>query len=113
MKRGIAAIIILTFCIAFAVIITFMLELKTTSIIALAQSAVNDKNSVYVLEKEWNREVFCFELFTDHSYFEGIDKEIRSLKYLKGETYRNTCTKTVIDLIKFKEYLAFSLPNIF
>ena len=54
MKRGIAAIIILTFCITFALIITFMLELKTQAIIDLAQSAANDKNNVYILEKEWN-----------------------------------------------------------
>ncbi len=113
MKRGIAAIIILTFCITFALIITFMLELKTQAIIDLAQSAANDKNNVYILEKEWNKKVIYFELFADHSYFEGIDKKIRNLKYLEGETYTNTCTETVTDLVKLKEYLKFSLPNVF
>lgn len=112
MKRGIAAIIILTFCITFALIITFMLELKTQAIIDLAQSAANDKNNVYILEKEWNKKVIYFELFADHSYFEGIDKKIRNLKYLEGEIYRNTCTEAVIDLMELKKHLTFSLPNI-
>ena len=112
MKRGIAAIIILTFCITFALIITFMLELKTQAIIDLAQSAANDKNNVYILEKEWNKKVIYFELFADHNYFEGIDKKIRNLKYLEGEIYRNTCTEAVIDLMELKKHLTFSLPNI-
>ena len=111
MKRGLTAIILLTFCITFAVVVTFILELKTQAIIDLTQSAANNKNTVYILEKEWDKEVIYFELFTDHSYFESIDKKIRNLKHLKGETYINACKETVTDLIKFKEYLDFSLPN--
>lgn len=113
MKRGTAAIIILAVCLIFSITINNMLEHKAESVLFLAKAAVNTKESASVLEKEWNKELIFFKLFTDHSYFESIDRNIKMLQYLDGETYRDTCNKTVVDLIEFEEYLSFSLPNIF
>ncbi len=113
MKRGISAIIILTCCIIFAIAVTVTLENKAESLHSVALAAADDKKFVYALEDAWEKEIVYFELFTDHSYFENIDKKIKKLRYLDGKTYRNTCREAVIDLIELKEHLTFSFPNIF
>lgn len=113
MKRGIVSIIILTVCVAFAVTVSLTLEHKAESLHSVALAAVDDKSSVYTLEDEWEKEIIYFELFTDHGYFESIDTKIKILEHLDGETYRNTCIETVIDLIELKEHLSFTFPNIF
>lgn len=113
MKRGIISIIILAICIVSSVSVNLTLERKAESIYYKAVDAANDKSSAYALEKEWEKEIVYFKLFTDHGYFENIDKNIKKLQYLNGETYINTCTETIIDLVELKEHLAFSVTNIF
>ena len=113
MKRGIVAAIILTLIIAIAVTINVALVNKADRLYTLAQQATDSKSKLYTLDTEWKKQIIYFELFTDHGYFENIDKRIKKLTYLDGEAYRIACTETAVDFCTFKEHLAFSIGNIF
>ncbi len=112
MKRGIAAIIIVLFCIVFATTVNLTLENKAQSLCYLAEQTASNRDCIYSLEKEWRKQLIYFELFADHSLFESIDQKINRLFYLEDEFFYNTCIETVFELITLKEHLAFSLANI-
>ncbi len=113
MKRGIIAAVILACVTLIAVTSSVSLQHKADTLCALAQRALQDKTQLEKLSEEWDKHVIYFELFTDHGYFEAIEKKIRKLHFVDGEQYRITCTETILDIATFKEYILFSPGNIF
>ncbi len=113
MKRGIIAAVILISVTALAITVNHTLSQKAERLYVLAQSAVYDKAALEEFGAEWDREIIYFELFTDHSYFETIDKKIKKLRYVEGDNYRTACAEAMIDISALKEHISFSFPSIF
>ncbi len=113
MKRSIIAITILTAVAALAITVNFTLSQKAEKLYNLAQSAINDETSLEKFSAEWDRQIIYFELFTDHGYFEALDKKIKKLKHVDGENFRLICTEAMLDIAALKEHISFSFSNIF
>lgn len=113
MKRGITAVIILTFCVLFSATANLTLKHKAEKLHKLAQTATQDKSQLYLLEKEWNKQSAYFSLFIDHSNFEEISKRIDIVKHLEGDNYSDTCIEITADLSQMKKQLSYSFSNIF
>lgn len=113
MKRGIIAAVIIIAVTAFAITVNITLENKTDILYGFAQAASADKIKGKDLYNEWEKQIIYFELFTDHGYFEKIDKQIKKLSILENEAYTAACKEITIDLIELKEHLSFSFGNIF
>ncbi len=113
MKRGIIAAIILTAVTAFAVTVNITLTKKAEMLHSLAHSAVNDRAELETLCEEWEKQIIYFELFTDHGYFEPLDRKIKKLRYVDGKSYPLACAEAMLDIAAFKEHVSFSFRNIF
>ncbi len=113
MKRGIIAVIILTAVTTLAITVNFMLSQKAEMLHSLAQSALYDRAALDRLSEEWDSQIIFFELFTDHGYFEPLDKKIKKLEYTDGENYRISCAEAMLDIAALKEHISFSFGNIF
>lgn len=113
MKRGIIAAVILTAITVFAVVVNITLTHRTDRLYSLAQAALQDKAALEALSKEWEKQVVYFEFFTDHNYFEHIDKHVRKLAYLDGELYTSACAETLIEFAALGEHLSFTPGNLF
>lgn len=113
MKRGIIAAVVLACVTLIAVTVTVTLQHKADTLCTLAQYALQDKSQLENLSTEWEKQVIYFELFTDHGYFETIEKKIRKLRFTDGEQYRIICTETLLDIATFKEHISFSPGNVF
>lgn len=113
MKRGIIAAVIIIIIIAFATTVNIMLEKETDLLYEFADCASTDRTQLEKLCNEWEKQIIYFKFFTDHGYFETIDKKIKKLRYLDGESYVTTCKDIMIDFQTLKEDISFSFGNIF
>lgn len=113
MKRGIIAVLIILGVTVSAIAVTLSLEHKVEKLYEIAASASDNKIKLSEFCEEWEKQIIYFELFTDHGYFEKIDKQIKKLSFLEGESYVTACKEIMIELNELNEHLSFSFGNIF
>lgn len=113
MKRGIIAVGMLTIILISAITVNFSLIHKADALHTLAQYAIQDKKALENLDTEWEKQIIYFELFTDRSYFESLDKKIKKLSYIDGENYRITCTEAMLEIAALQDHISFTFSGIF
>lgn len=113
MKRAVIAVIILVSVTISAAAVNLMLSQKTERLYVLAESATYSKTRLEEFDTEWNRQLIYFKLFTDHAYFEPLDKKIKKLAYIEGGQYEVICTEVMLDIAALKEHISFSFANVF
>lgn len=113
MKRGIIGVIILVISAISSISVNSLLVNKADELASFARAACNSKDELQTFEQEWKKQVIYFKLFTDHGYFEHIEKDIEMLKYYSGEKYSIACQNAVTDIDTFKEHISFSFGNLF
>ena len=113
MKRGIIATIILFTSIVLSSTTNLALQHKIEKLYTLAESATKSPSCFSDFEKEWNKQSLFFSLFTDHSDFEEIGKQIVKAKHLKGEKYTDTFAEITTALVNMKRKLSYSVENVF
>ena len=113
MKRGTAAIIILTVILCIGLTVNFALPDKAHMLYTYALTAADNKTDLTVLEEEWNKQKIYFLIFSEHGSIENIDKSISALRYADESNYRFLCQQTAYAFTLLADEISLSLGNVF